>query len=198
MRNETLRNRTAAKPDSCETGGQECRPQDKAGGCEAGGCEAGGPEAGRQPKQSRWDLPPLSLVAMAGDRRLFCWPRPTPNRKQRPTAKAAEPKTDAKPEAKPEPKTDAKPQAKAADEAGGQDGAETAPSKPGSKAQSPAAESASPQAFEATLNLSSRVAKLKDGDPAKVEQVEQPVRYDQDRLQKLVEAGARGRTGASR
>ena len=40
------------------------------------------------------------------------------------------------------------------------------------------------QPFQATLTLSSTVAKLKDG---KVTQVEQPVRYDEDRLKKLVE-----------
>ena len=39
--------------------------------------------------------------------------------------------------------------------------------------------------FQATLTLSSTVAKLKDD--GKVTQVEQPVRYDEDRLKKLVE-----------
>ena len=90
---------------------------------------------------------------------------------------------------------------KASEKAASQDGSETGgpkaehetaghevstekPPVPATKVDSAAAEPTSQQTFQATLTLSSTVAKLKDDKPT---QNVQPVRYDEDRLKKLVE-----------
>ena len=144
------------------------------------------------PKQSQLDLPPLSLVAMAGnDAVLLAQAESTP-------AKAAEPKADAKTETKPEPKVDVKPEPKPDKKP--EPKAETKPEpkpepkaeprpepkadvKPDAKAES-AAGSTSPQSFQAKLSLSSIVAILRDDKPT---QVEKPVRYDEIHLRQEVE-----------
>jgi len=108
-------------------------------------------------KQSQLDLPALSLVAMAGDEAVLL-------AKADSTAAKAEEKANAKPQAK----ADVKPEVKV----------------PAAKADSTTADSTPEQSFQAKLTLSSTVAKLIDG---KVVQKPQPVRYDEDRLKKVVE-----------
>ena len=137
---------------------------------------AGTKPAENKAKQSQLDLPPLSLVAMTGDDAavLALADSPAVKTGAKPEAKAdtkPEAKADTKPEAKAESKTQAKPEA-----------------TPAAKVYSAAAESTSPQVFQAELKLASRVAKLVDGpDGNKVTQlVDQPVRYDEERLKKLV------------
>ena len=86
--------------------------------------------------------------------------------------------------AKPAAKTDAKPQAKAAKNESQAGQGLRGKRRSETKVDAAAADSTSQQTFQATLTLSSTVAKLKDD---KVTHVEQPVRYDEDRLKKLVE-----------
>jgi SecD/SecF fusion protein len=126
-------------------------------------------------KQSWSELPALSLVAMAGrdavalaeaDSSATRAGAPPPPQSFNPEPAATAGKEAAKP-------------AKA--------GAATEPEaehKPAAKLDSAAADATSQQPFQATLTLLSRVAKLKDGEVA---QVDQPVRYDEDRLRKVVE-----------
>ena len=133
--------------------------------------------AENKPKQSQLDLPPLSLVAMAGNDAVLL-----AQAESAPAKAAAEPKADVKTGVKPVPKTDAKPETKADKKP--EPKAETKPEpKPEAKADS-AAGSTAPQSFQANLTLLSTVSMLKDKD---VISVEKPVRYDRDHLKPLVE-----------
>ena len=126
-------------------------------------------------KQSQQDLPPLSLVAMAGPESVLL-------AQADPTAA----KTDAKPPAPTATKADAKPLAPAAAQADAKPPAkaEATTELPAGNESAAKAESAAEQVYQETLTLSSRAPKLKDGA---VTNEPQPVRYDQDRLEKLVE-----------
>jgi SecD/SecF fusion protein len=134
--------------------------------------------AADKPKQSQYDLPAPSLVAMVGHDAVLFAKADAPSEKANSDAKldAKTPtKAEAKPEAKAEPKVEANPQTKPAAEK---------TSVPVKKEDSATAESTLDQSFQATLTLSSSVAKVVDG---KTVQIEQPVRYDEDRLKQLIE-----------
>ena len=128
-------------------------------------------------KQSKFDLPSLSLVAMAGDEAVLLAQADSTSVKGaavsksevRPNEKADVPP---QPQTKAKPKADVKPHAEAF--------TEKTP-VPATKVVSAATDV---QPFQATLTLSSTVAKLKDG---KATDIPQPVRYDEDRLKKLIE-----------
>jgi len=130
------------------------------------------PDAKPVEKQSQLDLPALSLVAMAGGEAVLLAEAESSAVKA--DAKAEEKVsaiTKEKAESKTEPKTEAK----------------SEPKTPATKADSAAdstADSTPGQSFQATLTLSSTLAKLIDG---KVIQSPQPVRYDEDRLKNVVE-----------
>ena len=134
-------------------------------------------------KQSRFDLPALSLVAMAGgeavllaqaepDERRGEGGRPTRNRKRRPKRNRRLPRRN---EGKEGRSGRSKPPTKAS--------AEKSP-VPAAKVDSAAADLSSAQPYQATLTLSSTVAMLKDGN---VVQDEKAVRYDEEHLKQLVE-----------
>ncbi len=127
-------------------------------------------------KQSRLDLPALSLVAMAGNEAVLLAEADS-------TAVAAGAKSAEKGDGKPQAKTEAKPAEKAGTEPPVKVSTEKLP-VPATKLDSAAAEATSQQTFQATLALSTTVAKLVDDKPT---QDVQPVRYDYDRLKKLVE-----------
>ncbi len=146
-----------------------------------------------KPKQSRLDLPPLSLVAMAGREAVLL------AQAELPAVKAdakPEVKADVKPQAKPDAKADAKPEAKADTKA---------EAKPEAKAETKvssgeAAGSCHQGRFRSgRFNLAASVPGDADalvdrgktgerpGRNMVTQQVAQSVRYDEDRLRKLVE-----------
>jgi SecD/SecF fusion protein len=142
-------------------------------------------------KQSQWDLPSPSLVAMAGPEAVLLALADAPGAKS-----TAEAKVDAKPATKAETKTAAKPEPKAEVKSPAKTDGNAEP-KPEPKAEkseaektapikvdSKAADSGSRSVFQATLTLSSTVAQVNDG---KESDIPQPVKYDQDRLQKAIE-----------
>lgn len=140
----------------------------------------------RPPKQSQLDLPELSLVAMAGNEAVLLAQADSASAKATAGPKAeakTEEKAEAKPEAKTASKTEAKAEAKPKAKTENKVSTEKPP-VPATKVDSAAADSTSQQSFQATLNLSSLVTKLQDDNPTKVEQ---PVRYDDERLKTLVQ-----------
>ncbi|MGO9112423.1 MAG: protein translocase subunit SecD [Thermoguttaceae bacterium] len=149
-------------------------------------------------KQSRFDLPSMSLVAMAGDEAVLFAQADSP-----PAKATSNPKSELKPEEKADAKSQAKSEVKAEPkaEAMTEPKAEAKPeSKKEPKSQvkvspekitvavtkvdSATVEATQGQPFQAVLALSSTVTKLENGEEKKELQ---PVRYDGDRLKKVVE-----------
>ncbi len=129
--------------------------------------------------QSRIDLPPLSLVAMVGDEAVLLAQADSTAVKAAATVKS---------EAKPVEKADvpAALQAQTTSKANAEEKPQPAvlpEENPVAKTKVVSAASDAPS-FQETLKFSSNVPKLVDG---KVTQVEEPVRYDADRLAKLIE-----------